>query len=96
MPDMDELEHELSALVGQTVIVDVKGRYLYIGTLRKIGAQAVVLGDVDVHFCDDSQTTSEFYLVETKKNGVRSNRATVYVMRSEVLSVSRLEDVVEY
>ena len=87
---------ELADLVGQQVVVDVKGRHVYIGTLERVGKETLLLGEADVHFCDDSQTTSEFYLVETRKNGVRVNRTSVYVMRSEVLSVSRLDDVVIY
>jgi hypothetical protein len=55
-----------------------------------------VLKDADVHFCQDSYTTAELYLLETKKNGIRPNRHVVYVMLAEVLSISRLSDVVEY
>ncbi|MHC4480721.1 MAG: hypothetical protein ACYS8K_00350 [Planctomycetota bacterium] len=87
---------ELDALLGQEVIVDVKGRHVYIGVLDGIGEETVVLKGADVHFCDDSQTTSELYVLETKKNGIRPNRRTVYIMRSEVLSISRLDDVVVY
>ena len=96
MGDSATLHSELSALMGQPVIVDVKGRHVYIGILQKVGRDVIVLTGADVHFCDDSQTTSELYVLETKKNGIRANRSTVYVMRSEVLSISRLEDVVVY
>jgi small nuclear ribonucleoprotein (snRNP)-like protein len=99
VPAMSEafaLQHELDALIGLPVILDVKGRHVYIGTLEKVGKEVIVLSNADVHFCDDSQTTAELYLLETKKNGIRANRATVYVMRSEVLSISRLDDVVVY
>jgi len=89
-------EGGLKSLVGQEVVVDVKGRYIYIGTLRSVAGDSLVLDDADVHACDDSQTTNEFYVLEAKKNGVRANRNAVYVMRSEVLSVSRLQDVVDY
>lgn len=94
--DPSTTSHELSPLVGQLVIVDVKGRHVYIGTLQTIGKEVIVLTDADVHFCEDSQTTSELYLLETKKNGIRKNRDAVYVMRSEVLSISRLDDIVLY
>ena len=89
-------EGGLKSLVGQEVVVDVKHSHLYVGTLAKIGNDSIVLRDADVHFCGDSQTTTELYLVETRKNGLRPNRAAVYVMRSEVLSVSRLSDIIEY
>lgn len=96
MPDPSSLAHELQALIGEQVVVDVKHAYLYIGTLTKIGKDALVLKDADVHFCQDSYTTAELYLLETKKNGIRPNRHVVYVMLAEVLSISRLSDVVEY
>jgi len=76
--------------------VDVKHSHLYVGTLAKIGEECIVLKDADVHFRDDSQTTAELYLLETKRNGVRPNRGSVYIMRREVLSVSRLDDIIEY
>lgn len=96
MTDSTPLEDDLAPLIGQVVILDVKGAYLYIGTLARVGENAFVLEDADVHSSEDSQTTAELYALETKKNGVRPNRKTVYVMRSEVLSLARLDDVVDY
>ncbi len=96
---MDEhptLADELNALTGEQVVVDVKGRNLYIGTLQRVGREVLVLADVDVHFCDDSQTTVELYLMEAKKTETRPNRSSVHVMLREVLSLSRLDDVIVY
>ena len=89
-------EAALDALVGEAVVIDVRGPYIYVGTLRGGARDSFVLADADVHACQDSQTTSELYVLEAKKSGIRPNRKIVYVMRSEVLSVSRIEDVVEY
>jgi small nuclear ribonucleoprotein (snRNP)-like protein len=96
MDEPGSIGHELEALIGQEVVVDVKDPHLYIGTLGGIGQSVVVLKNADVHFCGDSLTTTELYLVETRKNGVRPNRREVYVLRSEIVSISRLEDVIEY
>ena len=87
---------EIEPLIGRQVVVDVQAPYLYIGTLEKVGADAVVLSNADVHAFRDSQTTTELYLLETKKNGIRPNRAVVHVMRSVVVSISRLDDVILY
>ena len=87
---------ELEALIGQEVILDVKAPVLYIGILKSVGPNVVVLGDADVHFCEDSQSTTELYLLGTRQTGRRPNRAAVYVMRNEVVSISRLEDVIDY
>jgi small nuclear ribonucleoprotein (snRNP)-like protein len=96
MEETGSIGHELEALIGQEVVVDVKDPHLFIGTLSRAEQNVLVLQNVDVHFCGDSLTTTELYLVETRKNGVRPNRKEVYVLRSEVVSISRLEDVIEY
>jgi hypothetical protein len=98
-PDVGEQlgpDDQLEALVGQTVVLDVRAPYLYIGTLTGVGQRVVSLRDADVHFCGDSQTTAELYILESKKNEVRPNRATVHVVLAEVVSISRLADVIEY
>lgn len=96
MDDAPSTEQELAPLMGEQVIIDVKGSYIYLGTLARVGREIIVLQDADVHFCGDSQTTTELYAMEAKKNGLRANRQTVYVMRHEVLSLARIEDIIEY
>ena len=96
MDETSSMEHELAPLLGEQVIIDVKGSYIYLGTLAKVGREIIVLREADVHFCGDSQTTTELYAMEAKKNGLRANRQTVYLVRSEVLSLARIEDIVEY
>jgi hypothetical protein len=96
MNEPAQADRELTALVGEEVVLDVKDPHLYIGTLAAVDGSVLVLTNADVHFCGDSPTTTELYLVETKANGIRPNRARVCVFRSEVVSVSRLADVVEY
>ena len=86
----------LESLLGNQVVVDVKAPYVYVGILHVVGADALVLADADVHPCEDSQSTREFYVLETKKNGVRANRRMVHVMRSQIVSISRLNDIVDY
>jgi small nuclear ribonucleoprotein (snRNP)-like protein len=96
MNETAEPDTRLRELIGEQVILDVKAPVLYIGTLAGFDGQVVVLEEADVHFYSDSQTTIELYLLETRKNGIRPNRSVVYVMRDEVCSVSRLEDVILY
>jgi len=91
-----DAESTLESLLGDQVVVDVKAPYVYIGVLHTVGTDALVLADADVHPCEDSQSTREFYVLETKKNGIRPNRRMVHVMRTEIVSVSRLTDVVDY
>ncbi len=96
MGQPSDAQSALESLVGDEVVVDVKAPFVYIGLLHAVGFDALVLADADVHPCDDSQSTREFYVLETKKNGIRANRRLVHVMRSEIVSVSRLADIVDY
>jgi len=96
MDDSTSLPSELGCLVGQQVVVDTKGPYVYIGVLEKVGRNSVLLKNCDVHDTRESNTPNELYLIQTLKNGVRSSREAVYVLLKEVVSISRLEDVVLY
>lgn len=87
---------ELNALLGQQVVVDTNGPFIYIGMLKQIDANTLQLADVDVHNTADSSTSNDLYLIETRKHGVRVNRRSAYVMARDVVSVSALSDIVLY
>jgi len=84
------------SLVGQTVILDTSSQLLYIGTLRSADDHFIELVDADVHDASESATSKEVYLIESKKYGIKKNRGSVFVRASLVVSISRLEDVIEY
>ncbi len=90
------MSEALENLIGEQVVVDVKARVVYVGTLKSMDPVAIVLAEADVHFCSDSRTTVELYLMETRRNGVRPNRREVFVMRDEVVSLARLDDMIVY
>jgi hypothetical protein len=64
--------------------------------LEKITDSAFVLCDADVHDHRESHTSREVYLIDTKRLGIRKNRAGVYILTREIISISRLADVIEY
>jgi hypothetical protein len=81
---------------GKEVVLDTRGPMVFIGRLEKADAVFYSLADVDVHDLSEGRTTKEKYVLEARKYGVRKNRAAVLVRREEVVSLSRLEDVIEY
>ena len=87
---------ELDQLIGQTVVVDTSGPFTYLGTLREVGPHSIVLADADVHDSRETSTTTERYLVESRRHGVRVNRRSVMILARRVISVSRLDDVLSY
>jgi hypothetical protein len=93
---MNSNEEHVRPLIGQTVVVDVAAPFIYLGTLIAANAAFVVLADADVHDLRDSETTRELYLLSTLRDGVRRNRREVSVRWEQVLSISKLTDVVDH
>lgn len=87
---------ELAPFVGADVVLDTRGELLYIGRLEQVLAHFLVLVDADVHDLYGSRTSKELYVMDAAKHGVKKNRASVHVRKSEVVSLSRLEDVIQY
>ena len=75
-------------------MMTVNIRRSYIGKLIQITEKAFVLADIDMHDCRDGHAHKEAYLAEARCEGVTVNRRNIVVMRSAVISVSRLSDVV--
>jgi hypothetical protein len=92
----DLCSDDLSELIGEEVVIDVHAPYLYLGVLQAVTATAFVLVKADVHFIHESQSTSEVYIQEAAEIGITPTREKVYVMRRDVVSISRLQDVIVY
>jgi len=77
-------------------VLDTRGPLVYLGRLENADEQFFTLVEVDVHDMAEGRTTKEKYVLEARKYGIKKNRAAVIVRRDEVVSLSRLEDVIEY
>lgn len=87
---------EWKKFINSQVIIDTNSSFVYIGTLSEINNSFVVLTDVDVHDKNEGLSTKERYIMEAKKFGVKANREFVSIRHSMVVSISKLEDVIEY
>ena len=86
---------ELAALIGQVVVLDLRSRYVCLGTLVEVGPRYFTLTDADLHDFRDSTATREVYVYDSVRLGIRRNRARVQVLRDEVIAVARFGDVLE-
>jgi small nuclear ribonucleoprotein (snRNP)-like protein len=93
---MNPLDEHVQSLIGQTVVVDVSSPFIYLGTLKSANGAFLVLADADVHDLRDSETTRELYLLSTLRDGVRRNRREVSVRWEQIVSISKLTDVVDH
>ena len=85
------VERELDVRVPQLVVADTRAA-------MAVAADAFffTLAQVDVHDMMDGHTPKEKYILDARKYGVKKNRARVLVRRDEVVSLSLLEDVIDY
>jgi hypothetical protein len=87
---------DLADLIGKNVVLDTRSALIYVGCLRRWGADFVELVDCDVHDTQDGRSTKELYAMESARDGVRRNRRRVLVRAAEVMSVSALDDVIVF
>jgi hypothetical protein len=85
----------LDELIGHAVVVDLRSTFVCIGKLQSCDERFLVLRNADLHDLRDTQTTRELYVADSRATGVKRNRKRVLLMRSEVVAISRLGDVVE-
>jgi hypothetical protein len=83
----------LEEFVGHKVVVDLRGPFVCMGTLKRLDETYFELGGADLHDLRDTQTTRENYVVAARRTGIKKNRKRVLLVRSEVVAISLLEDV---
>ena len=89
-----EMPDPLQSLLNDHVVLDTGTPIVYVGRLIDLTDAAFVLEEADMHDCRDGHVQKEHYLAEVHQAGVTVNRRKVVVMRSAVISVSRLADIV--
>jgi hypothetical protein len=86
----------LQELIGKVVVVDLKSTFVCLGKLAQADDRYLELRDADLHDLRDTRTTRENYVVASRDTGVKRNRKRVLIDRSEIVAISRIEDVVEH
>lgn len=85
----------LQEFVGQKVVVDLRSTFVCLGTLAAVDEHYLDVRNADFHDLRDTETTRELYVAESVATGIKRNRKRILVFRSDVVAVSRLEDVVD-
>lgn len=85
----------LAEFVNEKVVVDLRGEYVCLGTLKCVDDHFLELRNADLHDLRDTDTSRENYVAASVATGVKRNRKRVLIARAEVVAVSRLADVID-
>lgn len=88
-----ELSPQLKALIGQTIVVDMRSSYACLGTLVGFDDHFLEMMDADLHDFRDSSATREIYVYDSARLGIRRNRARVLVRQDDVVAITRFTDI---
>jgi hypothetical protein len=86
----------IASYVGSIVVLDTATPLLNIGTLEQVRDGFLTLTDVDVQDSKQMNSSKELYILEARKFGVKKNRHRVEVRGDVIVSISKLEEVIEY
>ena len=81
--------------LNQKVVIDLRAEYVAMGTLKKYDDTFLELRNADLHDLRDTHTSRENYVAAAVTTGIKRNRKKVVIRWSEVVAVSRLDDVVD-
>jgi hypothetical protein len=85
----------LQEMVGDKVVVDMRSEFVCLGTIVRVDDFFVEMKNADLHDLRDTDTTRENYTAASRATGIKRNRKRVLLLRSEIVAVARLEDVVD-
>ncbi|MBI5366095.1 MAG: hypothetical protein HZA54_03585 [Planctomycetes bacterium] len=82
--------------VGHNVVIDTRSNFVYLGKVISCDRWFVDLSELDVHDRNEGHSTNEKYVMEARKYGVKVNRRAASIVKEQIVSISRLADIVEY
>jgi small nuclear ribonucleoprotein (snRNP)-like protein len=85
----------LEELIGQRVVIDLRGEFVCLGTLIGMDEHFLELRNADLHDLSDTDTSRENYVAASIATGIKRNRKRLLLVRAEMVAVSRMKDVVE-
>ena len=83
----------LDEFLNEKVVVDLKSPFVCLGTLVRFDDHYLELKGADLHDLRDTDTSRENYVAASVATGIKRNRKRVFLVRAEVIAVSRLGDV---
>ncbi|HVL15675.1 MAG TPA: hypothetical protein VM529_24095 [Gemmata sp.] len=85
----------LDDFIDAKVVIDLISPYVCLGKLTRYDEHYLEVRNADLHDLRDTETTRELYIADSVATGIKRNRKRVLIRRSEVVAISKLEDVVD-
>ncbi len=85
----------IEEFLNQRVVIDLRGEYVCLGTLSRIDEHFLEMRNADIHDLRDSDSTRENYVADSVITGIKRNRRRLLVVRTEIVAIGLLKDVVE-
>lgn len=85
----------LEDFFNQRVVIDLRGEFVCLGTLQRADEHFLELRNADLHDLRDTDTSRENYVAASVATGIKRNRRRLLLVRTEIIAIARLEDVVE-
>lgn len=84
----------LESLLNQKVVIDLASEYVCLGTLVAIHDNFLELKNADLHDLRDTDTTRENYVHASVATGIKRNRKRLFLARSQIVAIARLDEVI--
>ena len=85
----------LHELIGERVVIDLRSPFVCLGTLLRLDEHYLELKNADLHDLRDTDTSRENYVAASLATGIKRNRKRVMIFRSDVVALTRFDDVVD-
>lgn len=85
----------LDDFLDQKVVVDCRSEFVCLGTLKRFDEHFLELRNADLHDLRDTDTSRENYVAASVATGVKRNRKRVLLTRTDVVAISRMDEVVD-
>ncbi|MCS7180145.1 MAG: hypothetical protein NZ891_02190 [bacterium] len=77
------------------IVVDTSTTWIYVGTLIDEDENYYYLEDVDAFDISETSLSKQEYLMMVKKDGVVPNRKNTKILKSKVVAITLLKDIIE-
>ncbi|MFN4226826.1 MAG: hypothetical protein ACK4F0_01625 [Candidatus Ratteibacteria bacterium] len=79
----------------EKIVIDTSTSWIYIGTLIDEDETYYYLKDADAFDISETSLSKQEYLMMIKRDGIVPNRKSVKVLKSKVVGISLLKDILE-